>query len=262
MILTCPDCATRYLTKPEAIGPNGRTVRCASCSATWFVPAESADEALTLAPEQLAPALAAPKPKHDPIDDFDPAPAQSTFQPPSPAGAMREKAERKRAAKRVMGVSLMWLLTLALLSAAALGVYIFRGPIVDRFPQTATLYKAFGIDVASGGLILDNVTTRSALIDGTATLLVEGSVVNPGRESYPVRMIELSLHSSGGEALTRWRVELPQKRLAPGQSAQFSTQYPNPPVDAIELKYMFAGDDVPMRGGESLPDANPSGDPQ
>jgi len=43
MIITCPDCQTRYKTTPKAIGPNGRTVRCASCSSSWFVPAEPGD---------------------------------------------------------------------------------------------------------------------------------------------------------------------------------------------------------------------------
>lgn len=36
MILTCPECKARYVVKPSALLPRGRTVRCAKCSHSWF----------------------------------------------------------------------------------------------------------------------------------------------------------------------------------------------------------------------------------
>jgi predicted Zn finger-like uncharacterized protein len=46
MILTCPSCATSYFTPDEAIGPNGRRVRCRTCAHVWH--ASPAEEPLEL----------------------------------------------------------------------------------------------------------------------------------------------------------------------------------------------------------------------
>lgn len=36
MILVCPECTARFVVKPEAIGADGRKVKCAKCSHVWF----------------------------------------------------------------------------------------------------------------------------------------------------------------------------------------------------------------------------------
>ena len=36
MLIVCPNCATSYMIDQAAVGPAGRTVRCARCKATWF----------------------------------------------------------------------------------------------------------------------------------------------------------------------------------------------------------------------------------
>lgn len=37
MKITCPDCDTSYDIKPEMVGPEGRSVKCARCGNRWFI---------------------------------------------------------------------------------------------------------------------------------------------------------------------------------------------------------------------------------
>ncbi|RXR27522.1 MJ0042-type zinc finger domain-containing protein [Sphingobium fluviale] len=67
MILNCPNCATRYLVPDEAIGVEGRQVRCASCKHSWF------QEGVVLAPREEKPAAPAQAPVSAPAS----APAQA-----------------------------------------------------------------------------------------------------------------------------------------------------------------------------------------
>lgn len=48
MIITCPDCATRYDVDDARFSPNGRSVRCAACGESWFVPAPEPIDELSL----------------------------------------------------------------------------------------------------------------------------------------------------------------------------------------------------------------------
>lgn len=63
MIIVCPSCTTKYLVADTAIGPAGRTVRCAACKHSWHQapPPEEAQRDLvgTAAPQVEAAAPAA-----------------------------------------------------------------------------------------------------------------------------------------------------------------------------------------------------------
>lgn len=45
MKIKCPDCSTSYEIKAEALGPEGRSVKCAKCGNRWFVSPNDEEEA-------------------------------------------------------------------------------------------------------------------------------------------------------------------------------------------------------------------------
>ncbi|MBW0143914.1 zinc-ribbon domain-containing protein [Sphingomicrobium clamense] len=78
MILTCPSCDTRYVVKDGAIPPQGRKVRCANCSESWFEAGEAEPEAVAPEPEpaeQGTPPAEGPPAEEPVVDETPPDPA-------------------------------------------------------------------------------------------------------------------------------------------------------------------------------------------
>ena len=83
MILTCPECGTRYVVKDGAIPPEGRQVRCASCKHSWHQDPQTAD------PDDNTPGVA--QPGQGNVEEF-PAPAPMTHPAGEPGGKPEEAA--------------------------------------------------------------------------------------------------------------------------------------------------------------------------
>ncbi|HLB80727.1 MAG TPA: DUF3426 domain-containing protein [Dongiaceae bacterium] len=214
MILTCPACATRYLTDPAVLGPSGRMVRCAKCAHSWM---------------QTPPA---DMPRRV---DLPPPP------PPADPGARVNLPARlvPRAAQRFGTGSL--LLAGIVLAVALSGAYVARERIVAAWPQAERVYATLGIRaVALGaGLRLDNVTFVRRRIDGEDAMVVEGHVTNVTDTAQPVPTLRATLRNDSNQWLTDWTFSLDRMELAPGESATFTTTTRNPPEASKRLSITF-----------------------
>ena len=81
IVLSCPSCTTRYRANPNAIGTNGRRVRCASCGHVWTAEVEDPSDLPSLQP--------APPVKPD-------APTEESGGDKKVHTAFRERQEKKR----------------------------------------------------------------------------------------------------------------------------------------------------------------------
>ena len=254
MILTCPECTTRFAIDPEAIGPNGRTVRCSQCSATWFAAADP--DILSLNEIQSASSAEINVADNNQNDsdgaDFanaqndDPS-EQSTAEPHT---AMRDKAERKKVRRRLFGVGMIWVTTLGILALAALLAWLFRAQIVEKFPSTRPLYQSIGIEASETGLKIHDVRTEYGENEGTPVLIVNGVVENYDLKARDLPMIQMNFKNDNDEVLANWVIEPSKTILAKGESLNFSSQYPNPPIDATKLVPVFVDE---SGGGNAVP---------
>lgn len=261
MILTCPECATRYLlSDADRIGSAGRTVRCSKCQTSWFVSSDL-DE-LTLKDNEQAE-ISAQVQSTPKIDDVTSDRSQSvesgletgrtntmsedmrrdsrvsmSYSPGAHVG-VRDRKDRRKRNFRLAVIGLIWGITLGLLALAATLAYLSRQEVIDRYPKAATLYRAFGIEVSAQGLAFDKPVTRSVFIDGSPVLVINGSVKNISTKTMPLPMVALSLHNSALEPLAEWRVEFAKTELEKGKRSEFIAHFPNPPIDAVHLRYRF-----------------------
>ncbi|QIK96985.1 hypothetical protein G7076_11635 [Sphingomonas sp. HDW15A] len=246
MILTCPECSTKYVVKDGAIPDGGRQVRCASCKHSWHQDPEPREEQPGEPEPQMvaeeAPVLPEDMPAPEPVPV--PDPDERVLSQPEPVAAAEtvtaedprweqvetgpewseqassetmefqtyfedEGRERKRRA---------WPLVLAALLLAALAAVAFW------FLAPADIKARIGIADRGGtplqvmGLSQD----RQRLASGNDLFTVSGRIVNPTDESQRVPPLQAELLADNKQTVIyRWTIAPPAETLPPNDSKVF-----------------------------------------
>lgn len=215
MIVSCSNCAKRYVVDPRALGAPGRRVRCANCQHTWF---QAAPEEAP-APIELPPLLEAP-----------PVVRTMTTETPRQVQlpAVSRGGNRARWVRRGVIAAIVILAVGALVGG--------RDAVMSAVPFATRLYTLAGLGpIAPGtGLELRQVTPSRGTdkASGAPTLAIDGQVANISSVARPVPQLRVALRDSNNAELKSWMVHVTDQPLEPGATIPFHTVIQNPPDGA------------------------------
>ncbi len=274
MILSCPNCNTRFLLDASRLGRQGRTVRCARCNHTWFAAAPAEDDtdldptrpvaARPSDPEDTEISKTSPSSNgYDDERDFKTDPISSEPNGDGPA-AYRRRFQSEQTPDRSnlpalqsdqrLGKMLGWGGLALFLTIVVGGILLFPRQITAAWPPAHTLYATLGVSLdpsapaaqkSSAPLPLDKrlsfsgLTPSQRFIDGVLTLVITGEIRNIGDTAQDVPLIEVVLLDGKKLDLKTWVFATEQKVIDPGKAIPFETKLENPPAEAQDIRVTF-----------------------
>lgn len=263
MQLACPACHTAFYVDPAALGPEGRTVRCARCRNTWFAQAEDLLPEAALAgfangedweslPEvgDAAPLIRAPVqwndmvmvevPSSPPLAPGDPAATAVPPMGPLLTGEQDVIATegRGRTRSRPQRDTRLGIVALALGMIVVVGL-IAREPLVRTVPNLADFFAAIGLPVNLRGIEFSGLRTSFEQQDGVHVLVIEGDLVNPTRYTRDLPRLRLAVLGNDERELYTWTALLPRETLLAREGLTFRSRLASPPEEGARVSVRF-----------------------
>jgi predicted Zn finger-like uncharacterized protein len=243
MILTCPECATRYFVDDARVGPNGREVRCASCGNRWTAKREDTPLELDSTPEVGAMG-------DDHARTAFKGDAATTVAGDLPAEelpkAFRARAQTRAKEREAAATGVVWA-GLVGGFAVLIGAAVFmRQDIAQIFPRAAGAYAMAGLPVNLVGLTIENQHAQPMLKDGHAALTITGALHNIRGKPVVAPPLRISLLAPGGRIVATQIADPDGARIPPGAARHFSVEVLDPPVSATDVEIAFVLDRKPQ----------------
>ncbi|WP_066727310.1 zinc-ribbon domain-containing protein [Sphingomonas pituitosa] len=233
MILECSQCGSRYEVPDSAIGPDGRTVRCANCKHSWFQSAAPLE--LSAPAPAPTPAAAPVLPNREPAADPAPLPPPSLARGPEPVAdydPFDAPAPSRRSGLRWTIAALVALVSVVLGAAALL---------YWKAPQVLT---QLGLPIGANTALVfsEKNVALQARADGSKLFIVSGKVLNDTGASQHVPDIRIQLLDAERREVYSWRITPPIRTLAPQTGFDFNGAKVDVPNGAKSVKLSFVSE--------------------
>jgi predicted Zn finger-like uncharacterized protein len=236
MILTCPECATRYVAPDGSIGPAGRVVRCANCNASWRAMPDPEDEPLELAPVAEPPEEAPSAPPEPPAE---PAPERAELTGDDLPKAYRRRVKARKENRKAAASGAVFGLAAAALVGMLISLAVLREGVVRAWPKTASAYALLGMPVNATGLEIEHRPTFE-FVDGRPAVVVRGSLRNVENREVTVPPLKITLLDVDGKPLRTKLSQGRDLRVPAGATRYFEESVLDPPRAVSDVEVSFA----------------------
>ncbi|MDG1708545.1 MAG: zinc-ribbon domain-containing protein [Emcibacteraceae bacterium] len=264
MILTCPECKSRYVVSPNALLPHGRTVRCAKCKHNWFE--KKPEENVEIVPPQNLEEDVSPDSSSEPTENpenevsNDIADESTDFDFPISKPRKRKRPIAKSSnlpalQNQKYGSSKMGWISLVVFITALISLFlIFQEFISTNLPASKRLYTAVGLDQVQSTndpekpieepledrLKIGPLEISRANIRNVDNLIIKGYVENISGGNQVLPELKITLLNEQRRAIREWTFKAIKSQAAPEEQVTFETSLPNPPATARDVSVIFA----------------------
>lgn len=199
MILTCEACHTNYMVKPDAIGPQGRQVRCVKCGHEWLqMPVSDDATVASVIANEVSPAPKAV----EPVPQGSALPVVKDIQPAP-----------------------LWLKLLPFpLALCTLAFYaiIDHSRVIVHYPGLTSVYEAIGLE-QDMGVVLSDVKLVKLNVEKNArpAYVLQWKMRNDAEVDKVLPSVEVSLLDEQKDSVYDLQLTSPGTEIKPGQSLEF-----------------------------------------
>ncbi len=263
MILTCPECASRYFVDDSKVGAAGRVVRCAACGNRWTARNE---EALDLFEQPSAadlasdPSLAALNGATNPADD--PETPVNELPGEELPKVFRARADAERRLKEAKTTGVIWGGMVAVMVVMLVAAGVFRMNIAHLWPSTAGAYAFARMPVNNVGLVVENLKAEPVMKDGHAAITITGVLRNITDRPVTTPPLRVALLNKDQKRVAGKLAAAADPLIPPSQTRHFAVTLMDPPRTANTLEIGFALEPGAAKRAGAAPHVEKAADPE